>query len=169
MPFRPQDLHDFATAQEIRVQTRRQDGAIRSTVIWVVVDNDQIFVRSVNGGGGIWYQEALDSGQATLDDQGRHLETKVIPVHDADSITRVTEALKHKYAGVPGLDEMIRPPALDATFRLDPLYDGEGALEAPAYLGSDEESELGPPVEIGMLDSGGPISEDVILQPQKPA
>jgi hypothetical protein len=123
----------------------------------------------VKGGSGVWYQEALDSGEATLDDQGRHLEAKVIPVHDADSISRVTAAIQQKYAGVPGLDEMVRPPALDATIRLDPLFEGEGALEAPAYLGSDEPSELGPPVEIGMLDSGGPIAEGVILQPQKPA
>jgi hypothetical protein len=167
MGFRPQDLHDFDVAQEVRVETHRDDDKVRSTIIWVVVDRGEVFIRSVRGAGGKWYQEALDNPNVTLDDSGRRLEARALPVHDDDSIRRVNEALNRKYANVSGLDEMLRPPALDATFRLEPRFPDEPALEAPAFLGADEPSELGPPVDVSMLDGGQPVEENVLLQPHK--
>ena len=103
-----------------------------------------------------------------LDDAGRRLVARAIPVHDADSIRRVTEAVQRKYAGDDGLAEMVRPPALDATFRLEARTPTEIPLQAPDFLGADEPSELGPAVEVAMLDAGGPIEESVLLQPHKP-
>ena len=167
MPFRPEDLHDLDVAREVRIETHRADGRIRSVVIWVMVDQGDVFVRSVHGTSGRWYREALDTPDVTLDDGGRRLECRAVPVHDPDSIRRVNDALKRKYEGTDGYDEMLEPDVLDATFRLEPRSGGELPLEAPAYLGS-EESELGPPVEVGMLDVGPAIDENVILQPHKP-
>ena len=169
MGFRPEDLHDFDIAREVRVETHRGDGKTRSTVIWVVVDRGEVFVRSVRGASGRWYQDALEHPELTLDDAGRRLETRAIPVHDPDSIRRVTEALQRKYAGSDGLDEMVRPPALDATMRLEPRRSNEEALEAPAHLDADEPSKLGPPVDVSMLDGEQPVDESVLLQPHKSA
>jgi hypothetical protein len=168
MGFRPEDLHDFDIAREVRVETHRGDGKTRSTVIWVVVDRGEMFVRSVRGADGQWYQDALDHPDVTLDDSGRRLEARAIPVHDEESNRRVSEGIQRKYAGDEGLDEMLRPPALDATFRLEPRRANEEALQAPAFLDSEERSELGPPVEVAMLDGGPAIDESIILQPHKP-
>jgi hypothetical protein len=167
MAFRPQDLHDLDTAHEVRIETHRPDGSTRSVVIWIVVDKGEVFVRSVRGAAGRWYQEALAEPAVTIDDSGRRLEARAIPVHDANSIRRVSDALQHKYKGADGLAEMLVPGILDATLRLEPRSPDERPLEAPAYLGADEPSELGPPVEVGMLDAGGPIDESVLLQPHK--
>ena len=167
MAFRPLDLHDLDIAREVRIETHRPNGDTRSVVIWVVVDKGQVFVRSVRGTAGRWYQEALAEPAVTLDDSGRRLEARAIPVHDADSIRRVSEALQHKYKGSDGLAEMLVPDVLDATLRLEPRSADEQPLQAPDFLGADEPSELGPPVEVGMLDAGGPIDERVLLQPHK--
>ena len=167
MPFRPEDLHDFDTAQEVRVETHPGHDMVRSTVIWIMVDRGEVFVRSVRGTRGRWYQDVLANPNLTVDDKGRRLETRAIPVHDADSTRRVNDALNRKYHGTDGLAEMLVPEALDATLRLEPRMDYERALEAPAYLGADEPSELGPPVEVGLLDAGPAIDESILLQPHK--
>src|SRR5207302_260865 len=120
MAFRPQDLHDFDIAREIRIETHTPEHSTRSTIIWVVVDNGQIFVRSVRGERGVWYKEALATPAVTIDDRGRRLEATAVPVHDADSIRRVSEALQRKYARDEGLAEMLEASSLDATFRLEP-------------------------------------------------
>ena len=134
----------------------------------MVVDNGQIFVRSVRGERGVWYKEALATPAVTIDDRGRRLEATAVPVHDADSIRRVSEALQRKYARDEGLAEMLEASSLDATFRLEPRTADEVPLEAPAFLGADEPSELGPPVDVSLLDAGPPVDESVILQPHKP-
>ena len=40
------------TTEEIEIETARPDGPPHRTIIWVVVDGDDAFVRSVNGAGG---------------------------------------------------------------------------------------------------------------------
>jgi hypothetical protein len=170
MAFRAQDLHDLDVAVEIRVETRRDAKSTRSTIVWVVVDRGQVFVRSVLGTRGRWYQEALATPEVVIDDAGRRLEARAVPVHDADSVQRVTDALKRKYADRPtGLAPMLDTEATEANFRLDPRTADERALQAPAYLDSNEPSELGGPVEIGLLDAGPALDENVVLQPHKSA
>lgn len=169
MPFRPQDLHDLDVAREVRIETRGDHGVVHSTVIWVLVDNGEVLVRSVHGDRARWYREALaHADDVTLDDQGRRLPVRAVPIHDPDSIRRINEALRRKYATDDGYDEMLVPDVQTSNLRLEPRYEDETALEAPAYLGVDEPSELGPPVEVSPLDAGPPIEENVILQPRKP-
>lgn len=168
MSFRADDLHNLEHAHEVRIETHADQKTTHSTVIWIVVDQGQVFARSVRGVRGRWYREALANSAVTIDDEGRRLESVAVPVHDADSIRRVSESLERKYGeGADGLASMLEPDVLDATLRLDPRVDNEAALEAPAYLGSDEPSELGPPVEVGPLDGGPAIDESVLLQPHK--
>ena len=169
MPFRDSDLHDLDIAQEIRIETHRHDGKTRSTVIWIVVDAGEVFVRSVRGDAGRWYQEALADPNVTIDDTGRRLEGHAVPVHDPASIARIDAGLKRKYTGADGFDSMFLPAVVAANFRIDPASTDEVPLEAPEFLGADEPSELGPAVEVGMLDAGPAIEENVILQPHKPA
>ena len=170
MAFRTQDLHDLDVAVEIRLETHRGRNSTRSTIIWIVVDRGEVFVRSVRGTAGRWYQEALATPEVTIDDAGRRLESRAVPVNDADSVQRVTDALKRKYASHPdGLGPMLMAKATEANLRLDPRTPDEPALEAPAYLGSDEPSDLGAAVEVGLLDAGPPLEENVVLQPHKSA
>jgi hypothetical protein len=170
MSFRPEDLHDLDTAVEVRIETFRDAKSTRSTVIWVVVDQGEVFVRSVLGLRGRWYQEALANPEVTIDDAGRRLEAVAVPVNDPDSRLRVDAALRRKYAeSASGFPPMLTPEARTANLRLDARVADEASLQAPAYLDAEEPSELGMPVEIGMLDAGPAIEERVALQPHKSA
>jgi hypothetical protein len=170
MRFRQIDLHDLDVAREVRIETQAATGEIHSTIVWVVVDDGEVFVRSVRGERGRWYQEALVDADVTLDDEGRRLEARAVPLTDAATIARIDAALARKYTGDAGYESMLKPEAQQANFRLEPRREGEIPLEAPAYLGDDEPSELhGHPIEAGLLDGGAPIDQDVLLQPHKPA
>ena len=171
MPFRQTDLHDLDIAREVRIETHAPQGEdVHSTIVWVVVDGGEVFVRSVRGERGRWYREAMARHDVTVDDEGRRLETVAIPVSDPESVGRVDAAINRKYANDPGHSSMLTPEAQQATLRLEPRTSGEEALQAPAYLGDDEPSEIrGHPIELGMMDSGAPVDADVYLQPRKPA
>ena len=169
MSFRPTDLHDLDVAQEVRIETTAKPGEVHSTIIWVVVDGGEVFVRSVRGDRGRWYREALRNPIVRIDDVGRRLEARAVPANDPQTIARVNAAFERKYKAVDGYDAMLEPDVLGATLKLEPLRADEQPLEAPAYLGADEPSELDTPVEVGLLDGGPPIPENVILQPHKPA
>jgi hypothetical protein len=170
MRFRQIDLHDLDVAREVRIETQAATGEVHSTIVWIVVDDGELFVRSVRGERGRWFREALEDAEVTIDDQGRRLEARAVRLTDASTIARIDAALARKYVSDPGYDSMLKPEAQQANFRLEPRREGEIPLEAPAYLGDDEPSELhGHPVEVGLLDGGAPIDEDVLLQPHKPA
>lgn len=169
MSFRQTDLHDLDIAREVRIETRDGGGDIHSTIVWIVVDGGEVFVRSVRGELGRWWREAMDHRQVTIDDAGRRLAGILVPAGDADSIARVDAALTRKYANDEGYDSMLDDESRRTTARIEPQFPDEVPLEAPAYLGADEPSELGDPIDVSMLDGGAAIPESVILQPRKPA
>jgi hypothetical protein len=170
MRFRQTDLHDLEVAREVRIETQAASGVVHSTIVWVVVDDGEVFVRSVRGERGRWFQEALVDDLVTINDVGRRLEARAVQLTDAATIARIDAALARKYTGDPGYDSMIKPEAQQANLRLEPRTEGEIPLEAPAYLGDDEPSEIhGHPIEVGLLDGGAPVDQDVLLQPHKPA
>jgi len=169
MSFRSEDLHDLAVAHEVRIETHTARDTTRSTIVWIVVDEGQVLVRSVLGARGRWYQEALANPNVVIDDSGRRLEARAVPLGDAASTRRVSEALGRKYPPGTGLDEMLEPEALTANLLLEARIDHEIALQGPANLGADEPSELGPPIDMDLLHGGPALEERTILQPRKPA
>ena len=53
---------------EVDIETTRPDGTTRTTVIWIMVDEDEVFVRSWKGDRGYWYQSATEpNAQVALD------------------------------------------------------------------------------------------------------
>lgn len=169
MPFRQTDLHDIDIAREVRIETQNKKGEVHSTIVWIVVDGEDVFVRSVRGERGRWWREAMAERHVTIDDSGRRLEGVLVPVSDDASIARVDAALTRKYADDEGYDSMMDEESRQTTALVEPRFANELPLEAPAYLGADEPSELGDPIDVSMLDGGAEISERVILQPRKGA
>jgi len=169
MSFRATDLHALDVAREVRIETHAPSGDVHSTIIWIVADGSDAFVRSVRGESARWYREALEGSIVRIDDAGRRLEARAIQANDPESIRRVNEALERKYKGDEGYESMLQPDVLSATLRLEPLWPDEQPREAPAFLGSDEPSDLHTAVQIGPLDSGAAVPETVILQPHKSA
>jgi len=120
MRFEPGDLALLDETEEVEIETARPDGPVHRTIIWVVVDGDDVFVRSVRGNTARWYREATAVPRATIHAAGRQLPVRVEPAADPSSVRRATDALGRKYARDPALRLMVKPDILDTTLRLTP-------------------------------------------------
>ena len=120
MRFEPDDLALLAQTEEVDIETARPDGPPHRATIWVVVDGDDAFVRSVNGSTARWYREAVANPTVTIHAAGRQLRARAVPASDPNSIQRTSDALSRKYAGVPGIRPMLKLEILDTTLRLTP-------------------------------------------------
>jgi hypothetical protein len=114
---------DAATLQELRdvreVAIRTEKHAGTAVVIWVVVADDDVFVRSVRGGKGRWYRDLASGGSATLEFAGRRLEVQAIPANDAASIARASREFLQKYQPSPYAQSIVRDEVLPTTLRLE--------------------------------------------------
>jgi hypothetical protein len=106
------NLHEVA----IRTEKRPESGV----VIWVVVADDEVFVRSVRGTKGRWYRDLATGGSATLEFAGRRLGVRALPVSDADAIARASREYLRKYQPSPYAQSMVRAEVLPTTLRLQP-------------------------------------------------
>jgi hypothetical protein len=115
-----EQLHEIAVADEVLIETNGERGPKR-TIIWVVVEGGEVFVRSVLGENGHWYQRALADPDVALIVNGEHQRFRAVPANDADSVDRVSNGLRAKYPPDRSLDAMIRDEVLATTLRLDPI------------------------------------------------
>jgi hypothetical protein len=125
MRFEPGELAWLAETEEIEIETSAPDGGSHRTIIWIVVDADDAFIRSVNGATARWYREAVANPTVTIHSRGRvqpatALTARVEAATDQSSIERTDEALQRKYAGDPSVRSMLAPDILDTTLRLVP-------------------------------------------------
>jgi hypothetical protein len=118
--FSTEDLELLDRTEEVEIETRAPDGPAHRTVIWVVVDDGDVFIRSVRGAAGRWYREAIANPAVAIHVAGRRLSATAIPATDPASIGRASAALVRSYAGDPAVRSMIRPDVLDTTLRLEP-------------------------------------------------
>ena len=89
-------------------------------VIWVVVADDEVFVRSWLGTKGRWYRDLAAGGPATLEFAGRRLAVQAIPASDPDSVARASREILRKYQPSSHAQEMVRAEILPTTLRLEP-------------------------------------------------
>jgi hypothetical protein len=120
MRFSPEDLAVLEATLEVGIETVSGDGHVHRTVVWVVQDDGEVFVRSVRGPAGRWYREALDRPSVGLHIDGRRLTARVVPAPDPAEVERASAAFARKYAGDPDLPSILREEVLDTTLRLDP-------------------------------------------------
>jgi hypothetical protein len=120
MRFAPDELALLAETEEIELETARPDGPPHRTIIWVMVDGDDVFVRSVNGAGARWYREATTNPSVTIHAGGKALRARTITAPDPDTVSRVNDALERKYTGIVGLREMLVPDTFETTLRVEP-------------------------------------------------
>jgi hypothetical protein len=104
--------------QEVAIRTEKHPE--NAVVIWVVVADDEVFVRSVRGGKGRWYRDLAAGGSATLEFAGRRIAVRAIPASDADSIARASREYLRKYQPSPYAQAMVRAETLPTTLRLEP-------------------------------------------------
>lgn len=119
MPFDPGTLGLLARTVEVEIETYSA-AAVHRTVIWIVVDDRDVFVRSVNGSAARWYREATADPSVAIHAAGERIPARAVPAVDQASVARTTAGLERKYAVSPSLPSMLREEVLGTTLRLDP-------------------------------------------------
>src|SRR5215469_17107078 len=109
------ELRDF---RAVAIRTERHPES--AVVIWVVVADDEVFVRSVRGSKGRWYRDLATGGSATLEFAGRRLAVQALRANDAQSVARASREYLQKYRTSPYAQSIVRTEVLPTTLRLDP-------------------------------------------------
>lgn len=120
MAFTADDLRTLDQAHEVLIETRAGDGRTYRTVIWIIVDEGDVFVRSVRGEAGRWYQRALANPSVRIIAGAMMLDATATPATDPQSIERTSAGLRRKYRPGASLDSMLVPKVRRTTLRLEP-------------------------------------------------
>ncbi len=105
--------------KEVDVETRSPQGRVHAVPIWVVVDENDVFIRTYRGKTSRWFRELLASGGALVAN-GRRIPVRAVVATDPESIKRTSDGYRKKYRKGSSLDSMLLPEALDTTVRLEP-------------------------------------------------
>lgn len=118
--FSPTILGRLARTLEVQIHPRTR----AATTIWVVTDGGEVFVRSVMGARGRWYQAVVKDPSTTLIVGKTRLRVRAVPAPSAGDTQRVSQAYRRKYAGRwPSETEMmLKPSILKTTLRLTPPH-----------------------------------------------
>ena len=100
---------DYKDAQEIFAVVHDAQGKPREVKIWIVVLEDNGYVRTRNTG---WREDFERDPNARLKIAGKEIAVRPIPVKDPDTYKRVNEAYTEKYGVMPHIFLAIMRPFL---------------------------------------------------------
>jgi hypothetical protein len=111
-------LRELRDVRELTIRTEKHPKT--AVVIWLVVADDEVFVRSWLGARGRWFRDLAAGGPAALEFAGRRLEVQAIPASDSASVARASAEFLRKYQPSSHAREMVRCEILSTTLRLEP-------------------------------------------------
>lgn len=114
-------LNQLNSIEEIDIETQSATGRTHRTTIWVVVVDNNVYVRSVRGRAGRWYREITANPQGAIYVDGRRLSVRAIPITDPVTIARVSNAYLQKYRNSPFVNSIVGEETLPTTLRLEPV------------------------------------------------
>ena len=109
--------------EEVRIETRRdEDAPEHRTIIWVVVTGGEVFVRSVRGPKGRWYQEISAYPEGALHAGDTRIPVRAAPATAGATVDAVSAAFRSKYqqSSPASTEAMVRPETLPTTLKLSP-------------------------------------------------
>ena len=119
--FDDRQLARIDGALEVEIETWAATGAPRHrTVIWVVVEDGKVYIRSVSGQRGRWYRELTATTEGVLHVTGEPIRVRAEAAATAEVIEWCSRALERKYASDPALSSMLRADVLSTTVCLVP-------------------------------------------------
>jgi hypothetical protein len=114
-----EELDSLASAHEIRVAGRRKDGTLRTLVIvWHVVVDGVLYVRSVRGTEGQWYKGVVRHFEGAIGwgSQTREVTYTLDSSHDAE----IDAAYVAKYGTGASVRAITNEMATQTTMRIEP-------------------------------------------------
>jgi hypothetical protein len=120
--FETELLDHLRDVEEIEIETRPSaDRPARRVIIWVVVVERSVYVRSVRGPAGRWYRNLLANPTGAIVTRGETHPVRAVSIVDAPTIAAVSAEFLRKYAASPYAPPMVRAEVLMTTLRLDPV------------------------------------------------
>jgi hypothetical protein len=116
--FDADTLRQLREVHEVAIRTEKHPKS--GVVIWVVVADGAVFVRSVYGSKGRWYRDLAAGGSATLEFSGHSAAVLAVPESDLGAIDRASREYLRKYQPSPYASAMVKPEVLPTTLRLEP-------------------------------------------------
>src|SRR5829696_4511364 len=119
-------LRQLDETKEVRIETRRDgDSPEHRTIIWVVVVEGEVFVRSVRGSKGRWYREISSNPEGALHVEDDRIPVRAAPATDdttVEAVEAVSAAFRSKYqkSSPASKEAMVRPETLPTTLKLSP-------------------------------------------------
>ena len=121
--FDPETLNLLDETEEAYIATSHDaESPEYRTIIWVVVARDEVFVRSVRGRKGRWYQRISAHPEGALLVGDTRIPVRAAPATDAVTVDAVSEAFRSKYEEAwPGPTAgIVRSEVLPTTLKLLP-------------------------------------------------
>jgi hypothetical protein len=120
--FDSDELRLLKDVEEVEIETAIVQEQQDRRVIWIVVVGLHPYVRSVNAKQGHWYQELIAKPAGAIYASGRRIPVRAVPVSDAETLMRVSEAYVSKYPHYPDdIAWLISPEVIQTTLRLEPI------------------------------------------------
>src|SRR5579862_7007784 len=119
----PDDLERIGSARELQIAVRGDDGTVRRWVpIWVVLVDEQVYVRTWYRRETGWFGQVLSSRQALIRVPGLEADVAVEDVGRGTAPLRagVDAAYRAKYGSSSSTASMVTPEAAATTLRLNP-------------------------------------------------
>ena len=116
--FDAETLRELRDAREVTIRTDKHPKT--GVVIWVVVGDGEVFVRSVYGTRGRWYRDLAAGGAGMLEIASRQLAVQAVPESDPGAVDRASREYLRKYQPSPYARAMVKPDMLPSTLRLEP-------------------------------------------------
>ena len=118
--FDSQTLNQLASTKEIEIETYSATGQTHRIVIWVMVEDQNVYVRSWLGPRGRWYQEITANPNGAILMDGQRLPVHSVPVTDQILIARISDNILRKYNNSSSAKGMVREEILSTTLLLEP-------------------------------------------------
>lgn len=116
--FDAETLQSLRNQREVTIRTAAHPKS--AVIIWVVVADGDVFVRSVYGARGRWYRDLAAGGPATLEFGDRRLAVEAVPEIEPAALRRVSDEYLRKYRPSPYAEAMVKTEVLATTLRLKP-------------------------------------------------
>jgi hypothetical protein len=121
--FEPETLKVLDETDELYIETSRDaESPEHRTIIWAVVVGSEVFVRSVRGRKGRWYQRISSHPEGALLVGDTRIPVRAAPTTDNVTVEAVSEAFRRKYEEAwPGPTAgIVRSEVLPTTLKLSP-------------------------------------------------
>lgn len=113
------DLAAIDADGELRVAAHRPDGTLRTPrIVWHVVVDDHLYIRSVRGVDGAWYRGVQRTRTGQIDSGG--VRADVTFVRDDGHDDAIDAAYRAKYGNGSAVDHITAPSARATTLRVEP-------------------------------------------------